>query len=678
MRKLSVLLSLLVLASLILAACGGAAPATEAPPPAQTDAPEQPEAPEAPETEEPAPSTGEFSSSDPTTYFRPTFGEPETLDPALDYETAGGEIVSNVYETLVTYNRNSAEEFVPQLATEWTVSDDGTVYTFTIREGVTFHEGGELTPSDVAYSFQRGLLQGGHASPQWLLTEPFFGVGVDDISVLVDGGASADDREALSANDPDVLVQACEQTKAAIVADDAAGTVTMTLAQPWGPFLATIANNWGSIMDMEWVIENGGWDGSCDTWQNYYAMTSEENPFTPIANGTGPFKLDHWTQGEEIVLVRNDNYWRTEPAWEGGPTGPAALERVVMQQVDEFGTRFAMFQAGDADNLVVGSQADYAQVDPLVGEECLYNAETGDFDPCTPVGDGSGPFRVYKGMPSVSHTDAFFNFDIRGDQYIGSAQLDGNGIPPDFFADVNIRKAFNYCFDWDTFINDVMVGEGVQTLVLPVAGMPGYDPNAPHYSYDPAQCEAAFKAADVDKDGIPAGDDPEGDIWTTGFRFAATYNQGNTTRQAAAEILASNVGSVNELFLIEVLGLPWPAFLQSQRDQTLPLFFVGWLEDIHDPHNWYGPYLTQTYAIRQSLPEEMRSQYEELLSAAVVETDPDARHAIYQEVNQIQYDNPSGILLATATARRYEHRWVKGWYYNPIYSGTYFYVLSKD
>ena len=680
MRKLFSLLSLLVLASMILSACGGAAPATQEQPPAATEEPatEEPAATEPPAaTEEPA--AGEFTSSDPTTYFQATFGEPETLDPALDYETAGGNIVSNVYETLVFYNRESAQDFIPQLATEWTVSDDGLTYTFTIRDGVTFHQGGELTPSDVAYTFQRGLLQGGTASPQWLLAEPFFGVGMDDVSLLVDPeGNLYDDREALSGADPAALTAACEKVKSIIVADDAAGTVTMTLAQSWGPFLATIANNWGSIMDQEWVVENGGWDGSCDTWQNYYAMTSEENPFTPIANGTGPYMLDHWTQGEEIVLVRNDNYWRTEPAWEGGPTGPAALERVVIQSVDEFGTRFAMFQAGDTDTLTVGSQADYAQVDPLVGEECLYNADSGGFDPCTSVGDGSGQFRVYKGFPQVTHTDAFFNFNIAGDQYIGSGQLDGNGIPADFFTDVHIRKAFNYCFDWETYINDVMVGEGVQTVVLPVAGMPGYDPEAPHYSYDPAQCEAEFKLADVDKDGVPAGEDPDGDIWTTGFRFAATYNQGNTQRQSAAEILASNVGSVNELFLIEVLGLPWPAFLQSQRDLTLPLFFVGWLEDIHDPHNWYAPYLTQTYATRQSLPDDLKSQYQELLSQAVVETDPEARDAIYQQVNQIQFDNPSGILLATATGRRYEQRWVRGWYYNPIYSGSYYYALSKN
>ena len=105
------------------------------------------------------------------------------------------------------------------------------------------------------------------------------------------------------------------------------------------------------------MIENGGWDGTCDTWQNTYGMTYAEDPFTPIANGTGPFKLDHWTPGEEIVLVKNDAYWGE----------PAKLDRVVIKIVAEFGTRFAMLQAGEAD--VIDVPAEYrAQVDPMVGE----------------------------------------------------------------------------------------------------------------------------------------------------------------------------------------------------------------------------------------------------------------------------------------------------------------------
>jgi len=348
--------------------------------------------------------------TDPTTYTWVTFGSPETFDPALAYETFGGQIIQNTYETLIFYDRENPNAFVPQLADTWEISEDGLTYTFHIRSGVTFHDGAEMTASDFAYSLQRGMLQGGTASPQWMYYEAFFGTGIDDISLLVDPeGNLYDDREALSAADAATLVAACEQVQAAVVADDAAGTLTLHLAQPWAPMLATLAQSWGSAMDQGWVIANGGWDGTCETWQNFYAMTSEEDPFSKIVNGTGPFMLDHWTEGEEIVLARNTSYWRTEPAWDGGPTGPSALARVVINMVDEWGTRFAMLQAGDADNVTVPPE-NRPQVDPLVSETCAYNAETLGFD-CAATGVANG-FRMYRGHPTVSRTDVFFNFDI--------------------------------------------------------------------------------------------------------------------------------------------------------------------------------------------------------------------------------------------------------------------------
>ena len=66
--------------------------------------------------------------------------------------------------------------------------------------------------------------------------------------------------------------------------------------------------------------------------------------------------LDHWTPGEETVLVANENYWRTEPIWEGGPSGPASIKRVVLKNITEWGTRLAMFEAGDADYIYVPAQ----------------------------------------------------------------------------------------------------------------------------------------------------------------------------------------------------------------------------------------------------------------------------------------------------------------------------------
>ena len=682
MRKLFSLLSLLVLASMVLAACGGT-PTTEAP----ADVPTT----EAPVDETtPAPVDDKPVSNDPTTFVQATIGEPETLDPALAYETAGGEIIQNVYETLVFYDGEATDKFVPMLAEEMpTVSEDGTVYTFKIRSGVKFHDGADLTASDVAYSFQRGLLFGGYSGPQWLLAEPFFGIGTDDISIVVDGeGACADDRECLSALPAEDLLAACEKVTGAIVADDAAGTVTMTLAQSWGPFIATIAAGWGSVLDQGWASANGAWDGDCATWQNYYAEPSETDPLTPIMNGTGPFILDHWTQGEEIVMVRNDAYWRD----------PAKLERIVIKSVDEWGTRFAMLQAGDADDADVPAE-NRSQMDALVGsmrvfdlasgtygeevEVCAYDPSaqgTAKFTPCAAGETGlGGPFRLYIGRPSLSSSDLFMNFNVaEGSNYIGSGALDGNGIPADFFSDVHVRRGFAYCFDWDTYIGDVFDGEAVQQPVLARQGMPGYEGDAPVYTYDPALCEAEFKAADLDKDGIAAGDDPEGDVWTVGFRMQALYNQGNTSRQVVSEILSANVASVNDLFVIETVGLPWPTFLRTIRGKQAPYFVSGWLEDIHDPHNWYQPYMLGTYASRQNLPADLKALFSDILDRGVGATDPAERQTIYEEANALYYEQVPTILLATATSHGFEQRWVHGTVLNPILPGNYYYAMYKD
>ncbi len=687
MRKLFALLSLLVIASMALSACGPGAAPTTAP---GTDATE---APSTDPTEAPADTGGAAKSKDPTTFVSVSFGEPDSLDPAFDYETAGSEVLGNTLEPLVFFDGNYDTKFVPGLAESWDISEDGMTYTFHIRSGITFHDGAELTPSDVAFSFQRGLLQGGTNSPQFLLFEPFFGIGTIDVAeavevaetagleALADGisqdelgaipGALYDDVEAMQAKDAALLAGVCEAVKARIVADDAAGTVTMTLATPFGPFIPAIAQPWGSALDSDWVAANGGWDGSCDTWQNWYAIGPETNPLNAIVNGTGPFKFDHWTPGEEIVMVRNDNYWRE----------PAKLERVVLQQVDEWSTRFAMLQAGDADFVVVNPE-NRSQMDELVGEDCHWNGDPAVYNYECEVTDESKPLRRTLDKPGITRSDAFFNFNVANadgsNTYLGSGKLDGNGIPADFFADVHIRKAFNYCFDFDTYIADIFNGEAVQSKSLAIPGMPGYNETDPTYSFDMAKCEEEFKLADADKDGIAAGEDPEGDIWTTGFRLQGTYNQGNTTRQTIAEIISLNLNTVNELFIMETVGLPWPAYLRSVRAQLAPIFFVGWQEDYADPHNWYVPYLVTTYASRQSIPDEIKSTFTPLINEAVTLADPDARNEIYKQLNQAVYDNPPGIIMAIGTSHGFLPRYVQGVVYNSLYGGFYYYPMSEE
>ncbi|MGD2105528.1 MAG: ABC transporter substrate-binding protein, partial [Anaerolineae bacterium] len=279
-------------------------------------------------------------------------GEQETLDPAWTYETAGSGVENNIYESLIWFKKGKTEEFVPVLATDWTVNEAGDVWTFAILQGVTFHEGGTLEPDDVAYSLRRALLQDRTDGPHWMTLEAFFGLySIKDLATSLSGVESFEDV-------PDAdLVETCELVKEAISADDEAGTVTYELnrATPW--FLAMLTNSFmGAVVDKEWMVENGAWDGDCATWTQWHDSAPEDTILFDRTNGTGPYMLDHWTPGEETVLVANDDYWREEPPWESGPSGPPRIKRVVIKNVSEWGTRLAMFEAGDADWIYVPEQ----------------------------------------------------------------------------------------------------------------------------------------------------------------------------------------------------------------------------------------------------------------------------------------------------------------------------------
>jgi len=750
MRKLFVVMSMLIVASMLLSACGA---------PATPQVVVQTQVVVVTPTTAPA---AAIAAKDTTTL---TLADSEvsidTLDPALAYDTASGEIIQNTYDTLIFYDGSQAAKFVPLLADSWTVSPDGKTYVFKIHPGVKFHNGDVLTASDVAYSFQRGLLQAGGNSPQWLLSEPFFGVGNQDVTSVVaakvtekfagkademvgavdltkfdaaaygklftdyaaaytsvsgmpvdatkaladagntdavkklidglktakddaakkaaikdalvamftatdgsDPSGLADNRDALVKTDPAILKAVAGIIMKAIVADDAAGTVTMNLATPWGPFLPSIAQTWGSIMDKKWVASNKGWDGTDATWQNFYGMASADDPFSAIENGTGPFKLTTLKQGEQYTLDAFPGYFK----------GPPKLQHIVAKAVPEWGTRFAMMQAGDADIATV-PVANRSQMDALVGEKCNFDIASGAYKPCE-VTAADQPFRVLLGQPVISMDVILFNWKIASDPkspnpYIGSGQLDGNGIPADFFSDINVRKAFAQCFDFSTFINDVYKGEATQSFQLPLPGMPGFDAAAPHYSFDQAKCADAFKASTLKSaDGKS--------LWDTGFRVQMLYNQGNVTRQTLAEILAGSLSKVNPKFKVEILGLPWAAYLAAQRAKMLPIMTAGWLEDIHDPHNWYQPYTVGTYGGRAALPAELKKQFSDILNKGVAETDPAKRIVIYKDANQLYFDQVVGVPLVLATSHGFRQRWVMGEVLNPLFPGFHYYEMYKQ
>lgn len=218
-----------------------------------------------------------------------------SLDPMDAYDTMSFIPIQNIYDTLVGYPGESITSYVGVLAESWTVSPDGSSYTFTLRQGVKFSNGNDFTAEDVEFSVNRILEMSGSdvdtTGVGWILTQD-----VDETSVTV-----IDDYH-----------------------------VRFNLTFPYAGFLATIAQPFPlGIMDKEYTEAHYSDD---DLYAHDFMRA---NPM-----GTGPYKLDKWEEEVETVLVKNEDYWG---GWEGDH-----VDKVIIKEVSEPGTRVQALISGDA------------------------------------------------------------------------------------------------------------------------------------------------------------------------------------------------------------------------------------------------------------------------------------------------------------------------------------------
>jgi len=559
--------------------------------------------------EEPTPTpTPEIKNPD--TYIQATIADVDSLDPAYAYDTASGEQLQMIYETLIFYDGESTSEFVPMLATEWIISEDGRTYRFKIRERVKFHNGNNLTPTDVEYSFERGMVQDYGAGPQWMFFEPLLGL--------------------FTSRTANGLIPLEDITNAVEVDGE---WVQFNLVAPYEPFLQILSGPWGSIVDREWCIENGDWDGTQASYEALNDPPAGGSPLQSIANGTGPFMLERWEPGVEISLVRNDNYWQE----------PANFERVITKVVDEWTTRKLMLEAGDADWVYVPR----AFIDELEGVEGLM---------------------AYKDLPEMTVDAFFFQFNISPEStMVGSGQLDGNGIPLDFFTDLDVRKGFAYAFDWETYINDALLGEAQQVASPVIEGLPYMNSDQPMYSLDLAKAEEHLRNA------------WGGQVWENGFTFTLAYNAGNLSRKTACEILQANLFAINPDFKVNIQIMQWPTLLRSMYAGLLPMFQIGWQADYPDPHNFILPFMHShgTFSAWQNYHDP---EIDALIEQGIAAADPAERQVIYYQLQNLYIEEVPSFTIAQPLGRRYFRDWVQGFYFNPILPGDsgYIYALSKE
>ena len=549
-------------------------------------------------------------------FVQQTIGLPETLDPAAAYDTSSGEQISYAYETLLMYDTTQSEEFVPVLATEWAWNETALTWRFTIREDVTFHEGGSLTPEDVEYSFERTMIYDRLGGPAWMLFEP-----------LLLCGAYTD---LIPGYDPDLGDPTPAELEAAFADVDAAvevdgDDVVFTLADASYKliFLQTIANSWGSILDKEWCVTNEEWDGTAVDVTDHYQVEDGTTHLWNNMNGTGPWKLNLWNQAEQIKMEKFDGYWRDL----------APFDWVITQLVEEWTLRKQALLAGDADRVDVPQ---------------MYIEEL----------EGIDDLLVLSGLPELAVVGLFFVLNITPTSpYIGTGALDGNGIPGDFFSDEDVRKGFCKAFDYDTFLADVMLGEAIQPGSPVVNGLFGYNPAADKYSY----CSTA--AADHLQNAWG------GDVWTNGFKFTLLYNAGNDMRKSACDMLAANLFAINNKFQVTVLPLDWgTGILPLIKTQAATNYVVGWGADYPHAHNFIYPFMHSNgaYAKFQGYGNPT---LDAKISAALLEPDPELQKDKYYELQQIFYDDAPGVMLYQPSGRRYFTKYISGFYFNPMIPG---------
>jgi len=398
-------------------------------------------------------------------------------------------------------------------------------------------------------------------------------------------------------------------------------TVQFTLTESAPRFLSIMAYNAAAILSQNWVASRG-----CGAPIEGVPCENIERDVM----GTGPYKFVKWVPDQYVLMEYHPDYWAgwsaSDRKAQGYPDG--FIKTVYMKKNNDKDSRILELLAGDAD---------FAYV-PIADRDKI---------------DGKDGIRIMEGQPTFSMGFIGFNQDI---------QNWGQTAPSsDFFADINVRKAFCYSFPYQQFITDELDDHALKPKGPVPAGMLGYNEYGPEYVLDLDQAEYYFKEAGV---------------WDTGFTLTVYYNSGNTARENGLLMLENNIESLNAEFDLVVQGLEWPDYLDKFIQSEMPLFFLGWAPDYADPHDYVQPFLHSNGHFPYYLSYQ-NDELDQLIMDAARETDDATRIQLYADIIDLEHEEAIYIWTHQGITFHVERDWVDGWYSNPMYGGTYYYSLSK-
>lgn len=277
-----------------LAACGGSASSaasTETSTAASTEA-----------------ATGEESTGVASGFTVQLGSNTETLDPALNSAIDGANTLITVFEPLLLIDENN--EVIPGQAESYTVSEDGLTWTFTMRDGLKWSDGSDLTAKDFEYSFKR-LAAPDTAAPY-----------AETVVGMIDGYADATgnpDKQGNMTTEPDF-------DALNVVASEDGKTLTVTLSYPCAYFDKLAAFAAMSPVQQATVEANG------DAWCT--------EPDTYICNG--PYCISEWVPSERIVLAKNPNYVG------GWDSSKIVSDTITLLLLEDSSASYTAYNSGEA------------------------------------------------------------------------------------------------------------------------------------------------------------------------------------------------------------------------------------------------------------------------------------------------------------------------------------------
>jgi len=239
-------------------------------------------------------SDGEYTLASEQTLKVNLGADPLTLDPQLNSASDGSNVINNAYEGLL---RDSGEELIPGIAESYTVSEDGLVYTFTLRDA-KWSDGKPVTAGDFEFAWKRGADPKTASEYMYI----FESANILNAKEVGKGEKSIDELGVKAIDDK---------------------TFEVTLSVPTDFFTQLCAYPTMMPVRADMVDNEGAW---------------AKDPAKAISNG--PFVLSEYKMGDQLVYVKNENYWDAENI---------VLDKIVYYMIVDESTAHTKYTAGELD-----------------------------------------------------------------------------------------------------------------------------------------------------------------------------------------------------------------------------------------------------------------------------------------------------------------------------------------